>query len=55
MEYKNHDGNDPKIQIFVKPKRRSGKDDNDNEQILIYQPNIGLTSDVRDPVVKILN
>jgi starvation-inducible DNA-binding protein len=55
MEYKINVGHDPKTQIFVKPEKRSSKDDNDNEQILIYQPNIGLTSDVRDPVVKILN
>ena len=55
MENTNDDGHAPKTQIFVKPKRRSDKNDNDNEQILIYQPNIGLTSDVRDPVVNILN
>jgi starvation-inducible DNA-binding protein len=55
MEFTNNDGHDPKTQILVKPKRRSGKDDNDNEQILIYQPNIGLAIDVRRPVEKILN
>lgn len=55
MEYTDNDGNDPKTQIFVKPKRRPGKEDNDNEQILIFQPNIGLSGDVRQPVEKILN
>jgi len=50
-----NDGHDPKTQILVNPKRRSGKDGKDDEQILIYQPNIGLSSDVRHPVVKILN
>ena len=50
-----NDGHDPKTQILVNPKRRSGKDVHDEEQILIYQPNIGLSSDVRHPVVKILN
>jgi len=55
MEYTDNAGNDPKTQIFVKPKRRPGKEDNDNEQILIFQPNIGLSGDVRQPVEKILN
>ncbi|MBW6474601.1 MAG: DNA starvation/stationary phase protection protein [Anaerolineaceae bacterium] len=55
MEYTDSAGNDPNTQIFVKPKRRPGKEDNDNEQILIFQPNIGLSGDVRQPVEKILN
>jgi starvation-inducible DNA-binding protein len=63
MEYTNNDGHDPKnndghdhkTQILVKPKRRSGKEEIVNDQILVYQPNIGLSGDVRDPVVKILN
>ncbi|MFU8827677.1 MAG: Dps family protein [Brevefilum sp.] len=55
MEYTDNAGNDPNTQIFVKPKRRPGKEDNDNEQILIFQPNIGLSGDVRQPVEKILN
>jgi len=52
MQDVNNDGNDPKTQIFIKPKQSS---DNDEEQILIYQPNIGLASDVRVPVVDMLN
>lgn len=48
----NNDGHDPKTQIFVKPIKGS---DNDEEQILIFQPNIGLASDVRRPVVDMLN
>lgn len=52
MQDVNNDGNDPKTQIFIKPKQSS---DNDEEQILIYQPNIGLASDVRRPVVDMLN
>ncbi|MDF1520535.1 MAG: DNA starvation/stationary phase protection protein [Brevefilum sp.] len=52
MQDANNDGNDPKTQIFVKPKKGS---DNNKEQILIYQPNIGLASDVRVPVVDMLN
>jgi len=52
MQNKNNDGHDPKTQIFVKPKLGS---DIDEEQILIYQPNIGLASDVRVPVVDMLN
>ncbi len=52
MQDVNNDGNDPKTQIFIKPKHSS---DNDEEQILIYQPNIGLASDVRRPVVDMLN
>ncbi len=55
MENANNDGHDPKTQIFIKPKLGSDKKDNNDEQFLIYQPNIGLSSDVRDPVVKILN
>jgi starvation-inducible DNA-binding protein len=55
MEYTNNDGHDPKTQIFVKPKRRSGKDGADNDPILIFQPNIGLAKDVRLPVEQILN
>lgn len=51
----NNDGNDSKTQIFVNPRRGSDQNNNGNEQILMYQPNIGLSSDVRDPVVKILN
>jgi starvation-inducible DNA-binding protein len=52
MKDTNNDGNDPKTQILVKPIRVSDKDD---EQILTYQPNIGLSSDVRSPIVEILN
>jgi len=61
MQEANNDGNDPKTnndgherntQIFVKPSRGS---DIDEEQILIFQPNIGLASDVRVPVVDMLN
>ena len=52
MQKTNNDGHDPKTQIFVKPKRGSG---NDEEHILNYQPNIGLASDVRLPVVDMLN
>lgn len=55
MEDNNNDGHDLKTQIFVKPKRGSVKDDNDVEQFLIFQPNIGLSSDVRHPVVNLLN
>ena len=55
MEYTENDGHDPKTQILINPKRGSGNDGNEHGQILIYQPNIGLTSDVRQPVEKILN
>lgn len=51
----NNDGHDPKTQILVKPKRGSDKDNNDVDLHLMFQPNIGLTSDVRQPVEKILN
>lgn len=50
-----NDGNDSKTQIFVKPIEGSDKDNNENQQILMYQPNIGLSSDVRNPIIKILN
>jgi starvation-inducible DNA-binding protein len=55
MKDTNNDGDEPQTQIFIKPKRDLVMDDNDMEQILIFQPNIGLASDVRRPVVKILN
>jgi starvation-inducible DNA-binding protein len=55
MKDTNNDGHDSKTQIFVKPKRGSVKDDNDMDHNLIFQPNIGLTSDVRRPIVNILN
>jgi starvation-inducible DNA-binding protein len=55
MKDTDNDGHDSKTQIFVKPIRDSDKTDNDVEQILIFQPNIGLASDVRHPVVNILN
>lgn len=55
MENTKNDGNDLETQILIKPKKRSGKDDIGGDQILIYEPNIGLSSDVRYPVVEILN
>jgi starvation-inducible DNA-binding protein len=55
MKDTDNDGHEPQTQIFIKPKRGSVMDDNNVEQILIFEPNIGLASDVRHPVVKILN
>jgi starvation-inducible DNA-binding protein len=55
MKDTNNDGHDLKTQIFVKPKKGSGKNDNNEEQFLIFQPNIGLANDVRHLIVKILN
>jgi starvation-inducible DNA-binding protein len=55
MEDTNNDGHDSKTQIFIKPKRDAGRTDNEVDQFLIFQPNIGLSSDVRQPVVNILN
>ncbi len=55
MQKTKNDGNDPNTQLFVEPKMGSEEDTNEAEQILIYQPNIGLASDVRQPLVKILN
>ncbi len=55
MQKMKTDGNDPKTQIFIKPKRGSDNDGNNEEQVLIYQPNIGLASDVRRPIVDMLN
>jgi len=55
MKDTNNDGHDTKTQIFVKPKKGSGKNDNNEEQFLIFQPNIGLANDVRHLIVKILN
>ena len=55
MENTKNDGNDLKTQIFVKPIRGSDNNDHDDEQILIFQPNIGLSFDVRHPVIEILN
>ena len=55
MKDKNNDGHDAKTQIFVKPESGSDNDNRFLAQQLIFQPNIGLASDVRHPVVKILN
>lgn len=58
MHKTNKDGNnrnDPKTQIFVKPIRGSDNDSDNEEQILIYQPNIGLASDVRRSIIDMLN
>ncbi len=55
MKDKNNDGHDTKTQIFVKPESSSDNDNQHLAQQLIFQPNIGLASDVRHPVVKILN
>jgi starvation-inducible DNA-binding protein len=55
MQDTNNDGNDPKTQILIKPIRIFDRDEDDDEQLLIYQPNIGLSRDVRYPIIKILN
>ena len=55
MEDTKKDGNDSKTQILFKPIRGADKTDKVVEQFLIFQPNIGLSSDVRHPVVNILN
>jgi starvation-inducible DNA-binding protein len=55
MKDTDNDGHEPQTQIFIKPIRGSAMDDTDVEQILIFHPNIGLASDVRHPVVNILN
>lgn len=55
MKDKNNDGHNHKTQILIKPVKGSDNTDNDEEQFLIFQPNIGLSRDVRHPVVNILN
>ena len=55
MEDTKKDGNDSKTQIIFKPIRGADKTDNDVEQILVFQPNIGLAINVRYPIINILN
>jgi starvation-inducible DNA-binding protein len=55
MEDTKKDGNDSKTQILFKTIRGADKTATDVEQFMIFQPNIGLSSDVRHPVINILN
>jgi starvation-inducible DNA-binding protein len=55
MEDTSNDGHDSITQIFINAKRDAVRTDNEVDQFLIFQPNIGLSSDVRQPVVNILN
>jgi len=55
MKEKNNNAYNFKTQILVKVDDGSDNDKTYMEQQLIFEPNIGLASDVRHPVVKILN
>ncbi len=55
MRKKNNDGHNLETQIHIHPKRSSSHEHNVDELQIIYQPNIGLASDVRVPIVDMLN
>ena len=55
MKEKNNNAYNFKTQILVKVDDGLDNDKTYMEQQLIFEPNIGLASDVRHPVVKILN